>query len=104
MKYTLRFLPEVEEDAFDSYAWYEAKVRGLGEEFLRILYACSAELTRNPLLYPKVYHEFRRCLLRRFPHAIYYRVEGDKIFVFGVFHCAREPGAIKTRLLNRSIP
>lgn len=74
MKFTLRFLPEVEEDAIAGFTWYEEKAIGLGEEFLRMFYAYSAEISRNPQLFPKVYREFRRRLLRRFPYAIYYTV------------------------------
>jgi len=39
MTYSLRFLPDVEEDIFAAYSWYEGKARGLGEEFLRVFYA-----------------------------------------------------------------
>ena len=71
MTYTLRFLPEVEEDVLGAYAWYEGKSPGLGEEFLRMFYARAGEIHRSPLQYPRVHNEFRRCLLRRFPYAIY---------------------------------
>jgi plasmid stabilization system protein ParE len=101
MTYNLRILPEVEEDVMAGYAWYEEKSPGLGEEFLRIFYACAGELPRNPLLYPKVHNEFRRRLLRRFPYAIYFLVEGDQIVVFGLFHCARDPHTIKSKLQDR---
>ena len=60
MTYSLRFLPEVEEDVLGGYTWYEEKAVGLGEEFLRIFYAFASEIPRTPLLYPKVHHEFRR--------------------------------------------
>jgi len=79
MTYTLRFLPEIEEDVINGYVWYERKSRGLGEEFLRIFYACSNELLWNPLLNPIVYEDFRRRLLRRFPYAIYFTIEKDRI-------------------------
>ena len=75
MTYTLRFLPEVEDDAIAAYMWYEEKSHGLGEDFLRMFYAFSTEIQRNPLLYPEVYNKFRRRLLRRFPYAIYYRTK-----------------------------
>ena len=39
MTYTLRFLPEVEEDVVSGYVWYEEKAPGLGEELLRVFYA-----------------------------------------------------------------
>lgn len=101
MTTSMFFLPEVEEDVIAGYVWYEGKSTGLGEEFLRIFYACAGEIPRNPLLYPKVYKEFRRRLLRRFPYAIYFTVEGDQIVVFGLFHCARDPRTIKAKLQDR---
>jgi plasmid stabilization system protein ParE len=101
MTYTLRFLPDVEEDAIGGYAWYEAKSPGLGEEFLRVFYACASEINRNPLLYPKVYGEFRRRLLRRFPYAIYFTIKEDRIVVIGLFHCARDPRTVGRKLKDR---
>lgn len=55
MPYSLSFLPEVEDDVISAYLWYEEKSKGLGEEFLRIFYASSAEIARIPNLYRKVY-------------------------------------------------
>jgi len=104
MTYTLHFLPEVEEDVIAGYAWYEEKAAGLGEEFLRIFYARAREIPRNPLLYPKVCGEFRRRLLRRFPYAIYLRIKGNEVIVFGLFHCARDPRTIGAKLRDRDRP
>lgn len=101
MTYTLRFLPEVEQDAIGGYIWYESKSPGLGEEFLRIFYACAGDIPNNPLLYPKVHGEFRRRLLRRFPYAIYFVVKDDHVIVFGLFHCARDPRTIRMKLRDR---
>ena len=101
MTYTLRFIPEIEEDVINGYVWYETKSRGLGEDFLRMFYAYVNEILLNPLLYPKVYRDFRRRLLRRFPFAIYFSIENEQIIVFGLFHCARNPQAIDAELQNR---
>lgn len=49
MTYILQVLPEVEEDVINGYAWYESKSRGLGEDFLRIFFACANEILWNPL-------------------------------------------------------
>ena len=101
MTYTLRFLPEVEDDAIGGYGWYETKSPGLGEEFLRMFYACAGDLSRNSLLYRKVYGEIRRRLLRRFPYAIYFMVKGEHVIVTGLFHCARDPRIVETELRGR---
>ena len=104
MTYALRFLPEVEEDVIGGYIWYEAKSPGLGEEFLRMFYACVGEIPKNPLLCAKVYSEFRRRLLRRFPYAIYFMIKDDQTVVFGLFHCARDPRTIRMKLRDREEP
>ncbi|MBF0507000.1 MAG: type II toxin-antitoxin system RelE/ParE family toxin [Nitrospirae bacterium] len=101
MTYTLQFLSEIEEDAISGYMWYEAKSTGLGEDFLRMFYASANEIAWNPLLHPKVYQDFRRRLLRRFPYAIYFTVEDDRIIIFGLFHCARNPHVVNAMLQNR---
>ncbi len=101
MTYSLRFLPEVEEDAIGGYSWYETKSTGLGEEFLRMFYASAGDIPHNPLLYQKVHNDFRRCLLRRFPYAIYFMINNDEIIVTGLFHCARDPRIVGSNLRNR---
>ncbi len=102
MTYVLRFLPEVEEDAIAAYAWYEEKAQGLGDEFLRTFYACANEILRTPLISPRVHEEFRRRLLRRFPYAVYFRItENNEVVIFGLFHCARGPQTITTKLHGR---
>ncbi len=75
--------------------------RGLGEEFLRLFYANAYELVRNPLIYRKIYKNFRRRLLRRFPYAIYFVIENHYIVVFGLFHTARDPKRIEKILNDR---
>lgn len=101
MTFTLRFLPELEDDVIAGYSWYETKSFGLGEDFIRMFYAFIDEIHRTPLLYPKVYGEFRRCLLRRFPYAIYFIIEVNQIIVFGLFHCARNPRIVRNKLKDR---
>ena len=102
MIYHLTFIPEVEEDAVASYTWYEEKAKGLGEEFLRLFYAKTREIPRNPLLFRKVHDNFRRQLLKRFPYAIYFQIENKEIIIYGLFHCARDPQFIKSSLNNRN--
>jgi hypothetical protein len=101
MGYSLSFLPEVEEDAIGAYLWYEEKSQGLGEDLLRIFYAGAAEIARTPNLYPRVYKNFHRKLLKRFPYAVYFFVERKTIIVYGLFHCARNPYLIQEKINNR---
>ena len=104
MTCVLRFLPEVEEDAIAGYAWYEAKAPGLGEDFLRVFYGGAGEISHHPLSYPRVHGEIRRRLLRRFPYAAYFTVEGNVVVVLGLFHCARDPRTLSVELRRRDRP
>ena len=104
MKYTLRFLPDVDDDAVAAYKWYEEKSSGLGEDLLRMFYAFATEIQRNPLLYQEVHNKFRRRLLKRFPYAIYYSIKKNEVIVFGLFHCARNPQTIRDKLRDRDKP
>jgi hypothetical protein len=101
MRYDIRFLPDVEEDVVAGYQWYEGKAPGIGDEFLRMFYACVGGIKRNPLLSATVYRDIRRSILRRFPYAVYFRVKGSETVVFGLFHCARDPRKIGSTLLDR---
>ena len=101
-EFRLCFLSQVENDIRAATLWYEEKAPGLGLEFRRVFFARAEEISRCPRLYREVYGEFRRCLLRRFPYAMYFRIEEDRVIVFGVFHSARDPEMISTNLENRS--
>lgn len=101
MKFAIKFRPELEEDALNAYYWYEEKAAGLGEDFIRIFYASITEIQRNPFSHKKIYKNFRRKLLRRFPYSIYYLIQDNMITVIGLFHTARNPGRIRNKLNSR---
>ena len=75
MSYSLRFVPELEEDLYSGFVWYEDKAKGLGDEFLTVFYSDVNQLVNTPLIYAKEYLDFHRSLLRQFPFAYYYRLE-----------------------------
>jgi toxin ParE1/3/4 len=89
---------ETEEDIFDSYRWYEERDVGLGEEFLRSIDACIATIQRNPLSYPIVHKQIRRALLRKFPHGIFYFIDGENLIVIACFHIRRDPKRLEDRM------
>jgi plasmid stabilization system protein ParE len=72
----------------------------LGLEFLRCLEATVVSIQRNPLMYPAVFAEYRRALVRRFPYAVFYEVEAERIVIYAVFHCSQDPDKWRARLEN----
>ena len=89
--------PEAEADLADAQEWYERQQHGLGAEFLRCVEEVFARLERTPRMYGEVYRGVRRVLTRRFPYAVYYRVEEAEVVVLGVFHTSRNPRQWQSR-------
>lgn len=63
----------------------------MGEEFLAAVTAVLDRVRDNPALYPVVHRDTRRALLPRFPYALFYRAEPDRILVIACFHAKRDP-------------
>ena len=91
--------PEAQQDVEQAYSWYEDRRTGLGEEFLGCVDAGIQSICRIPELYPKIYENYRRTLVRRFPYAIFYEYIGDKVFVYSIFHMSRNPEKWRNRLV-----
>ncbi|MBA2606165.1 MAG: type II toxin-antitoxin system RelE/ParE family toxin [Acidobacteria bacterium] len=72
-----------------AFQYYQDKSEGLGFEFMRSLDAALQSVKRNPLAYQKIYKEARRILLRKFPYALFYIAEENRIVVIACFHQKR---------------
>jgi plasmid stabilization system protein ParE len=83
--------PLAEADVQQVFDWYEGQAVGLGHEFLRAVDACYASLERSPELFPVVYKEIRRALLRRFPYIVYYLLGEEALEVLACVHGKRHP-------------
>lgn len=83
--------PEAQAEIQTAFDWYEEQSEGLGFEFLRVADACVSGITRNPFAYPVMHETLRRALLRRFPYALFYLVEEDKVVIIACFHTNRHP-------------
>lgn len=81
-------------------AWYEAQREGLGHEFILSVEVAVASIIRDPERHRCVLAGFRKVRLRRFPHAIYYCLEPDIIFIGAVQHASRDKARLTTRLQN----
>jgi len=89
---------EAECDIADAFSWYEEQRVGLGEEFLTCVDASLQGIKRMPEMHGIAYRKFRRALVRRFPYAVFYEIEDERVVVYSVFHTAREPKKWRRRL------
>jgi plasmid stabilization system protein ParE len=97
----LRALPEVSDDIAEAVKWYREGNPDLGIEFIGAVYAFLNEIFATPLTRKLVYREYRRGFMRRFPYAVYYRIDRDELVVSLVFHTARNPATIRRILRSR---
>jgi len=90
-------LPEAVADLTDGYLFYEACEEGVGEYFLDSL---SADI-RSLRIFKgghRLIEGYHRMVAKRFPHAIFYRVEDNEIRVHAVIDTRRDPKWISERL------
>jgi toxin ParE1/3/4 len=89
---------EAENDLASAFAWYENRRFGLGEDFLSSVDVTLARIRRHPELYAKVYRDYRRAIVRRFPYAVFYEYVADNVTVYAVFHTAQDSHKWRQRL------
>ena len=88
----VRFQPEAEAEMIEAARWYEAQQAGLGSRTLTTVQDAVNRVGLDPLLYPAIDGDARRCLTRTFPFGLVFRVQADGIAVIAVMHLLREPG------------
>lgn len=69
--------------------WYETEREGLGVQFLDALDSALQRISSAPHAGQVTHGRIRRAHMRRFPYAIFYLVEGEKITVLAVVHSRR---------------
>jgi plasmid stabilization system protein ParE len=93
----IEILDEAEKDLVDGFAFYERQSKGLGDYFLDSIFSDVESLH----LYAGIqalHFGYHRLLAKRFPFAIYYRIENDIVRVYAILDCRRSPAWIRDRL------
>ena len=98
MNFAIELRAKVFEDLDKIHRWYEKRLRGLGDRFAATFFSSLPVLQRNPTVFAPYYRDVRHFLLKRFPYGIYFRVEGETVVVFRVFHGSRNQSALRKSL------
>lgn len=88
---------EAQEELNDAAVWYEDQRAGLRGEFLDEAASTLTRISSTPFAYAEVHRGVRRALFRRFPFALYFRVESEVVSVLAVMHGSRSPTAWRVR-------
>ena len=93
----VEILAAAEDDLDAGEQFYEEQAPGLGDYFLDSLLSDIRSLGVRAGAH-RVVHGFHRSVSRRFPFAIFYRVDGDTVRVHAVLDCRRDPASNLRRL------
>ena len=88
-----------EHDAEAARDWYEVGAE-LGEAFIAELRSSLDRLRYLSNRFPEVRRGVRRCLMNRFPYAIYFVVHDLEVIVLAILHLRRAPSALDKRLAD----
>ena len=93
----IEILEEAEQDLIDGYRFYESQESGVGEYFLDSIFSDIDSLQLYAGIHAK-YFGYHRLLSKRFPFAIYYRIQLDAVRIYAVLDCRQNPAKIQKRL------
>ena len=97
----LKILHSANQDLINGYWFYERQSEGLGAYFLETLFSDIDSLKVYSGIHPVYYEKYFRLLSKRFPFAVYYRVENDMILIYAVLDCRRSPAWIRNKLKGK---
>mgnify|MGYP003520026017 CR=1 FL=1 len=87
----VEFLPRSEDELEEAYCFYEARGTSLGTEFKQDAMKAAELISAHPHAGAIVHENARRILFGRFPYALIYRIDDDRIVVLAVAHLRRQP-------------
>jgi plasmid stabilization system protein ParE len=90
------FRPQAEDEVLEAKQWYESRATGLGDSFATAVEVLVDRIAENPLAFMQVHGETRRAVLTRYPYAIYFRIDGERIVVLAV-HGRQDPARWQAR-------
>jgi plasmid stabilization system protein ParE len=87
----LHFTPAARAEVIAAQDWYEAEAPGLGRRFRAEIDRAVQRMAATPRQFPVVFKTLRRARVKTFPHALFFVLEDDAIFVVACFHSSRDP-------------
>jgi toxin ParE1/3/4 len=99
----VEFLEAAEQEFLEAVAFYNLQRQGLGYEFAKEVWDTIERIKQNPEAWTIVFSskQARRCLTKRFPYGIIYRIGDETLLIVAVWHLRRKPQAWRKRLSKR---
>jgi plasmid stabilization system protein ParE len=99
----IRILSAARCDPVVGYQFYEGQAEGIGRYFLDSLFSDIESLRIHAGVHAVVFGRYQRLLSRRFPWAVYDRIEDEEVRIFAVLDSRRDPSAHERRLVSDDV-
>ena len=94
----IKILESASQDLVDGFHFYEKQQNGLGAYFLDSLFADIDSLAIYAGIHAIVFDNYYQLLSKRFPFAVYYRLNRDEVIIYAVLDSRRNPAWNHNRL------
>jgi hypothetical protein len=91
MSYKLILKEELDMEVSQAFAYYEGQQNKLGHKFLQSFEDALHSLEKHPLTYQIKFRNFRQINVTPFPYVLHFEVSDNKLIVFQLFHCRKNP-------------
>lgn len=95
----LAFLRKAFEELAHAVDYYNSERSGLGFEFAAEIRKALNRMKKHPDSWPLISPNIRRCIVNRFPFAVLYYRESDRLVVIAIMHMKRRPGYWENRVI-----
>ena len=93
----IQILQAAKQDLIAGFSFYEQQGEGLGQYFLDTLFSDIDSLVVNAGIHSVFFDKYYRLLSKRFPFAVYYRIENQTAKVYAVLDTRKNPAWIRKR-------
>jgi hypothetical protein len=87
----IRILESAHEDLLRGYWFYEAQQIGLGDYFIESIYSDIESLNIHAGIHQVYFNKYYRLLTKKFPYAIYYRIDKSTILIHAILDTRQNP-------------
>jgi hypothetical protein len=97
----IRILESATNDLIDGASFYELQQQGLGEYFLNSLFSDIDSLALYAGIHAIFFGQYYRLLAKRFPFAVYYKIDGNMVKIYAVLDCRRNPAWTRKQMMRQ---
>lgn len=94
----IRISTSADQDLVDGFHFYENQLEGLGMHFLDSLFSDIDSLKIYTGIHSVHFNNYFRLLSKRFPFAIYYKIEQNNINIYAVLDTRSNPAWLRKKL------